>query len=104
MAATLIMTALPGHLEKGPSYTSRQIEVLGREYGRGSRIIGTVAEAREAVSTFGAQIRAEYPDASFYISVLVRKGDRKPRGFDDASSNSGLGQDDFLTLRDPEAA
>ena len=104
MPAILYMTAIPGHLEKTCGYTSKVLEILGREFGRESKIIGTVADAREAVAAFAARIKAEHPNASFYVSMSVRKGDRKPRGFDDASRNGGLGQDDFLILREPEAA
>ncbi len=104
MPAVLNMTALPGHLEKTCGYTSKVLEILGRQFGRDSKIIGTVADAREAIAAFAARVKAEHPGASFYISLSVRKGDRKPRGFDDASRNGGLGQDDCLLLREPEAA
>lgn len=104
MPATLNMVAIPGHLEKTSGYTSKVIKICGRDFGRESKTIGTVADAREAAATFGSRIKAEQPNTSFYISMAVRKGDRKPRGFDDAIRNGGLGQDDFLTLRQPEAA
>ncbi len=104
MPAVLNMIAIPGHLEKTCGYTSKVLEILGRQFGRESKIIGTVADAREAVAAFAAQVKTEHPDASFYISMTVRKGDRKPRGFDDASRNGELGQDDFLVLREPEVA
>ena len=104
MPAILNMTAIPGHLEKTYGYTSKVVEILGRVYGRESKIIGTVADAREVIAAFGARIKSGHPDTSFYLSVSVRKGDRKPRGFDDASRNDDLGQDDFLTLRASDAA
>ncbi len=104
MPAILNMTAVPGHLEKTLGYTSKVIEILGRVYGRESKIIGTVADVREVIAAFGARIKSEHPDTSFYLSVSVRKGDRKPRGFDNASRNDELGQDDFLTFREREAA
>ena len=45
---------------------------------------------REGVAAFGARVRGDHPAVSFYISMSVRKGDRKPRGFDDASRNGEL--------------
>ena len=104
MPAILNMTAVPGHFEKTCGYTSKVVEILGREYGRESKIIGTVADAREAIAAFGAGIKTKHPGTSFYISISIRKSDRKPRGFDDASRSGGLGQDDFLTFRERKVA
>ena len=104
MPAVLNMIAIPGHLEKTSGYTSKVLEICGQNFGRESKTVGTIADVREGVAAFGARVRADYPAVSFYISMSVRKGDRKPRGFDDASRNGGLGQDDFLILREPEAA
>ena len=104
MPAVLNMTAIPGHLEKSMGCTIKHLEIIGREYGRESKIIGTVADARQAIAAFGARIKADHPDTSFYVSATVRKGTRKPRGYDDADRNDGLGQAAFLVLREPEAA
>ena len=97
MPAILNMTAIPGHLEKTSGYNSKVLETCGRDFGRESKSIKTVVDARDAIAGFGARIKAEQPQTSFYVSLAVRKGDRKPRGFDDASRNGGLGQDAFLT-------
>ncbi len=104
MPAVLNMIAVPGHLESTSGYTSKVLQICGRDFGRESKIIGTAADVREAVLAFGARIKTERPDISFYVSLSMRKGDRKPRGFDDASRNGGLGQDDFLILRKAEVA
>ena len=101
MPAVLNMTALPGHLEKTCGYTSKVLEILGRQFGRDSKIIGSVADAREAVAAFAARIKVEHPDTSFYVSLSVRKGDRKPRGFDDARHDV-VGLMHALTTGEPE--
>ena len=63
-------------------------------------MITTVADVRTAVERFGDRLRADHPDASFAISVTFKRGDRKPRGFDDACKNGGLGQHAFMHVVD----
>ena len=58
--------------------------------------VSNVAEIKVAVARFGAKIRAEHPQASFYVSVRLAKGSRKPNGYDAASRGNGLGQEDFI--------
>ena len=45
-------------------------------------------------------MRAVHPDASFLVSMSVRKGDRKPRGYDAAYHGNGFGQGNFLHVTD----
>lgn len=104
MPATLTMTAVPGHLEQGAVFTSKVVQLLGRQLGRETRIIGTVADVRDAVAAFGAKMRAEHPGESFAILVSIGRGDRKPRGFDAALRGGGFGQDAFLAYRNAAAA
>ena len=52
------------------------------------------------MQAFGAHIRAAHPDASFLVSVSVRKGDRKPNGYGTAALNNGFGQENFLHVVD----
>ena len=58
--------------------------------------ISTVPDIKAAVAQFGAKVRAGHPGASFYVSVRLAKGNRKPNGYDAASNRNGFGQDDFL--------
>jgi len=59
-----------------------------------------VPDIKAAVARFGAKVRAEHPEASFYVSVRLAKGSRKPNGYDAASNRNGFGQDDFLRVED----
>ena len=60
--------------------------------------MSNVAEIKAAVARFGAKIRAEHPQASFYVSVRLGKGSRKPNGYDAASHGNGLGPEDFIRV------
>ena len=104
MAAILNLTAVPGHLERGRGYTIKVVEILGRELARTAKPIATVADAREAVQAFGKTLREREPDSSFAVLVGVRRGDRKPRGFDAAHAGNGFGQDDFLHVKGEQPA
>jgi hypothetical protein len=59
-----------------------------------------VAQIKEAVARFGARVRADHPNESFYVSVRLQKGARKPNGYDAASNRNGFGQDDFLHVEE----
>ena len=100
MPATLNLTTMPGSIEQNDGYSSYTVHLFGTSLGRDSLVIATVAEVRAAVKRFGDCMRAEHPDASFAISVTFKKGDRKPRGFDDAYKNGGLGQNAFMHVVD----
>lgn len=100
MPATLNLTTMPGSIERNNGYSSHTVDLFGASLGRESVVITTVADLRTAVKRFGDRVRAEHPDASFAISVMLRKGDRKPRGFDDAYKNGGLGQHAFMHVVD----
>jgi hypothetical protein len=106
MAATITLTAVPGHIEQHAGYSTKTVEICGRELARTTKPVATVGDVRDAVRAFGTAIRARDPQGSFAILVGVRRGDRKPRGFDVAQRGNGFGQDDFLLARDerPEQA
>ena len=104
MAATITLTAVPGHIEQHAGYRAKTVEFCSRELARITMPARTVGEVREAVRAFGSAIRARQPDASFAILVGVRRGDRKPAGFDTAQRGNGFGQDDFLRVADRRAA
>ena len=44
------------------------------------------------VKSFGEGVAIKHPGKSFYIFVSVKKGSRKPNGFDAMNSNDALGQ------------
>ena len=104
MPATLKLVTMPGSIEHNDRYSSHTIDLFGGSLGRESVVITTVADVRTAVKRFGDRMRAEHPDASFAISVTFSKGDRKPRGFDDAYKNGGLGQHAFMHVLDKRTA
>lgn len=100
MPATLNLTTMPGSIEHNDGYSCHKFDLFGGSLGRESLVIATVADVRTAVKRFGDRMRADHPDASFAISVTFKKGDRKPRGFDDAYKNGGLGQHTFMHVVD----
>ncbi len=63
-------------------------------------VVSTVAEIKGAVARFGAKMRAAHPEASFYVSVSLARGSRKPNGYDAARRGNGLGQEDFVRVTD----
>ena len=104
MAAIIILTAVPGHIEQHVGYSTKVVEICGRELGRTTTPVATVRDVRDAVRTFGTAIRAHDPQSSFAILVGVRRGDRRPRGFDAAQRGDGFGQHDFMQVRDEREA
>lgn len=100
MPATLNLITMPGSIERHDGYSSHSVHLFGGSLGREGVVVTTVADVRTAVKRFGDHLRGEHPDASFAISVTFRKGDRKPRGFDDAYKNGGLGQHAFMRVVD----
>ena len=104
MAALITLTAVPGHIEQHAGYSTKVIEICGRELGRATKPVATVRDVREAVRAFGTAIREHQPNTSFEILVGVRRGNRRPPGFDAAHRSNGFGQHDFLLVVDQCAA
>lgn len=105
MPVTVTLSAMPGRLTREHGYTTKTIEHFGRTFG--SEVVNaasTVADIKGAVARFGARVRAHHQDTSFYVSVRLAKGCRKPSGYDAASTRNGFGQDDFLHVHDGQAA
>ena len=100
MPATINLRTIPGSIERGDRYDAKTLDLFGPSLGQESVTVATVADVRAAVQAFGARMRAAHPDASFIVSVSVRKGDRKPSGYDRGVLNNGLGQDDHLHVVD----
>ena len=104
MPATINLRTIPGSIERWDRYSTKTMELFGPSLGQESVAVATVAAVRAAVQAFGARMRAAHPDASFMISVSVRKGDRKPAGYDKAVRNNGFGQEDHLRIVDKRSA
>ena len=104
MPATINLSTIPGSIERGDRYDAKALDLFGPSLGQESVTVATVGAVRAAVQAFGARMRAAHPDASFMVSVSVRKGDRKPNGYDTGSSNNGFGQEDHLRVTDKRAA
>jgi len=101
MSVTITLSTLPGKLTRERGYTTKTIELFGPSLATETvPAVGNVAQIKEAVARFGAKVRADHPDESFYVSVRLQKGARKPNGYDAASSRNGFGQDDFLHVEE----
>lgn len=100
MAALITLTAVPGHIERRDGYSTKTTEIMGRVLDRTTKPVATVGDVQDAVRAFGTALRERDPGSSFAILIGVRRGDRKPRGFDAAHRGNGFGQDDFLHVRD----
>jgi len=100
MPATINLSTMPGSIERHDSCTSRLMELCGTPLGRDTVTVATVAEVRTAVQAFGQRMRVMHPEASFMVFISIRKGNRKPRGYDKAYLGNGFGQDDFVHVTD----
>ncbi len=101
MAVTITLTTIPGTKTLDNYGSSTTMQLLGGPLGRETLpVMPNVAAIKAAVARFGAQVRAEHPGASFYVSVLLAAGQRKPNGFDAASRGNGLGQENFFHVTD----
>lgn len=101
MPVTITLSTVPGTLTRERGYISTKISLYGPSLATEQiTTISTVADIRAAVARFGANVRTEHPDASFYVSVRLAKGHRKPNGYDAASRGNGLGQEDFMHVTD----
>jgi len=101
MPVIVTLATVPGHKTLEDHGTSKTISVMGDSLGH-ERLpsVSNVAEIRAAVARFGAKVRAAHPEASFYVSVRLATGQRKPNGYDAACRANGLGQEDFMRVTD----
>ena len=92
------LTALSGHHEhtNGQAYTVTIVELLGDVFARARVEAKTVGEIAAQVRQFGDSVAVRLPDRSFMVSVSIAQGARKPRGFDDANRQNGLGQQTWM--------
>ena len=101
MPVTITLSTVPGKLTREDSYTSKTVELFGPSLAAETlTAVSTVPDIKVAVALFGAEVRAVHPDASFYVSVRLAKGHRKPNGYDAAARCNGFGQDDFMRVED----
>ena len=101
MPISITLSTVPGKLTREDSYTSKTVELFGPSLAAETlTAVSTVPDIKAAVARFGAKVRAAHPDASFYVSVRLAKGHRKPNGYDAAASRNGFGQDDFMRVED----
>ena len=101
MPVSITLSTVPGKLTRERGYTSKIVELFGQSLAtEAGSVVSTVPDIAAAVARFGARVRAEQPDASFYVLVRLAMGHRKPNGFDAASKHNGFGQDDFLHVED----
>ncbi len=103
MPVTVTLSTIPGALTRERGYTTKTIDLFGPSLAREAlTAISTVPDIRAAVARFGARVRAEHPNSSFYVSVQLAKGHRKPSGYDAASNRNGFGQDEFMHVLDAQ--
>ncbi len=102
MAVTVTLSTTPATAAREKYGTSMSLDLFGPSLGSETLpAVSTVAQISAAVARFGAKVRAAHPEASFYVSVSLAKGSRKPNGYDAARRGNGLGQEDFVRITDP---
>jgi len=101
MAFTVTLSTVPATAAREKYGTTMSLDLFGPSLGAETLpAVSTVAEIRTAVARFGAKIRAAHPEVSFYVSVSLAKGSRKPNGYDAARRGNGLGQENFVRVTD----
>ncbi len=104
MAVTLTLSTTPATAAREKYGTTMSLDLFGPSLGTETLpAVSNVAEIKAAVARFGAKMRAAHPEASFYVSVSLAKGSRKPNGYDAAHRGNGLGQEDFVCVTDQRA-
>ena len=88
MPTAIRLTTMSGKIRKGRLGASLVLDLLGGSLGQEDISIRKPGEVAQAVRAFGERIRDEHPEASFNVIVSVRKGQRKPPGYD-AAENAG---------------
>ena len=104
MPVTIQLRTVPGTKEIDGRFTSYTMELFGLSLGSCEFIVLRTDQIAQVVREFGERIRAAHPDASFYVNVQVRKGDRKPRGYDAAEKAGAFGKHAFMHVVDKRGA
>ncbi len=101
MAVTVTLSTVPATAAREKHGTTMSLDLFGPSLDAETlRAISNVAEIKAAIARFGAKVRAAHPEASFYVSVSLAKGSRKPNGYDAARRGNGLGQENFVSVTD----
>ncbi len=101
MAVTVTLSTTPATAAREKHGTSMSLDLFGPSLGAETLpAVSNVAEIKAAVARFGAKVRAAHPEASFYVSVSLARGSRKPNGYDAARRGNGLGQEEFVRVTD----
>ncbi len=101
MAVTVTLSTVPATAAKEKYGTTLSLDLFGPSLGTEILpAVSNVAEIKAAVARFGAKVRAAHPEVSFFVSVSLAKGSRKPNGYDAARRGNGLGQEDFVRVTD----
>jgi hypothetical protein len=98
MPTAIRLTTMPGTIRKGRHFDALVLDLFGPSLGQEDISIGKPGEVAPAVCAFGERIRAAHPDASFKINVTVRKGQRKPPGYDAAEAAGDFNDRAFMRL------
>lgn len=98
MATTnIVLSAYPGRRIREPGYTSTEIGLcVGGGSPQRPLAVEGLGGITRAVAEFGRDVLAANPGASFAISISMARGQRKPRGFDDAKKAGTFGHQAFL--------
>ena len=104
MAVTVTLSTTPATAAREKYGTTLSLDLFGPSLGTETLpAVSNVAEIKTAVARFGAKVRVAHPKASFYVSVNLARGSRKPNGYDAARRGNGLGQEDFVRVTDRRA-
>ncbi len=99
MPCTITLSTIPGR--KTPF--GKTLALMGKSLDRKTiEVVSTVNDIRSAVADFGRAVHEAHPKESFYISVSIAKGCRKPNGYDAACKNDGLGQEVYMKMEGAE--
>ncbi len=101
MPVTTTLSTVPGKITRQRGHDLKTLEYFGPSLESETvPNLTNVAQITTAVHNFGTKLRAHYPDTSFYVSVTLPKGARKPNGYDAARNENGFGQNNFLRIED----
>ena len=101
MPVTVTLSTTPATAARERYGTTLTLDLFGPSLSAETLpAVSNVAEIKAAVARFGAKVRAAHPEASFYVSVSLARGSRKPNGYDAASRGNGLGQEAFVRVTD----
>ena len=101
MAVTVTLSTVPATAAREKYGTTMSLDLFGPSLDAEIlRAVSNVAEIKAAIARFGAKVRAAHPEASFYVSVSLARGSRKPNGYDAARRGNGLGQEEFVRVTD----